>query len=394
MSEDAPRPLCTRCRRPAPLCYCAHLPSLPTRARVVILQHPRERRVPIGTARMAHLALPNSELHTGIEFDAHPRIAALRAQPGTALLFPGAGARDPAQVHPHELEHLIVVDGTWAQARKVLKLNPGLRALPRIGLKPERPGNYRIRAEPSADCLATIEAISAALGLLERDREKFAGMLAAFDFMVDQQLARMAARLDDPEIAQRARTKRPRLRRPSDEQRLLANLREVVCVHAEVNAHPRALAVPGDAELLHLVARRASGEEFRALLAPRRPLAPNAWVHLGVSSEEILAGETLESARARWAAFKRPGELHCGWGQFARDQLARESFASGGYLDLRLVVARRLQARPGSPAEALARLGAKARASDATDRATRVVDALEQLVDRLATSASRQRGPP
>ena len=49
------RPTCPRCRRPASYCYCAHLTPIASRTRVVFLQHPREHRMPIGTARMTHL---------------------------------------------------------------------------------------------------------------------------------------------------------------------------------------------------------------------------------------------------------------------------------------------------------------------------------------------------
>ena len=62
------RPTCARCRRPLRVCYCAALPTLATRTRIVILQHPREKDMPIGTARMAQLCLPEAELHVGIRW--------------------------------------------------------------------------------------------------------------------------------------------------------------------------------------------------------------------------------------------------------------------------------------------------------------------------------------
>ena len=134
--------------------------------RTCILQHLRERKTAIGTARMAHLSLPNSELHQGVSFVDHPRVRELAAAEGTALLFPGAGAVDPASLRGRPPRAVIVVDGTWSQARKVIKLNPFLQALPRIGLTPPRPSNYRIRAEPSAECVSTIEAVVHLLGEL------------------------------------------------------------------------------------------------------------------------------------------------------------------------------------------------------------------------------------
>ena len=52
MTPHPPRPVCARCRRPSAVCYCAHLLSLPTRTRVVFLQHPREAKA-ISVGEMA-----------------------------------------------------------------------------------------------------------------------------------------------------------------------------------------------------------------------------------------------------------------------------------------------------------------------------------------------------
>jgi len=118
--------MCLRCRRPARVCYCAALPHLPTRTRVVILQHPRERDMPIGTARMASLCLPSAELHVGVRWSEHPALAAALADPARPpiLLYPGAGARDVLREPPPGPVTLVVVDGTWSQARTVVRDNP------------------------------------------------------------------------------------------------------------------------------------------------------------------------------------------------------------------------------------------------------------------------------
>jgi DTW domain-containing protein YfiP len=69
---------------------------LDTQTRVVILQHPRERDMPIGTARMASLCLPRASLHVGVRWDADRSLAAALADPAreAILLYPGPGAKD------------------------------------------------------------------------------------------------------------------------------------------------------------------------------------------------------------------------------------------------------------------------------------------------------------
>ena len=123
-----PRAVCLQCRRPATVCYCAALTRIETATRVVILQHPRERDMPIGTARMASLCLPHAELHVGVRWDASAPLAAALADPARPpiLLYPGPCARDILRDPPAGPVTLVVVDGTWSQAKTVVRDNPVL----------------------------------------------------------------------------------------------------------------------------------------------------------------------------------------------------------------------------------------------------------------------------
>ncbi|MFO0579719.1 MAG: tRNA-uridine aminocarboxypropyltransferase [Polyangia bacterium] len=383
--EPAPasRQVCSTCRRPRVVCYCEHLLQLPTRTQVVFLQHPREARVPIGTARMAHLMLPSSELHRGVQFQTHPRVQELAADPSAALLFPGEGALDPTALEAGSVRTLVVVDGTWAQARKVLKQNPILTRLRRIGLVPAQPGNYRIRREPTPDSLATIEAVSAVLGVLEQAPERFSAMLSAFTFMVDRQIA-LAAERTGPPRHRRARGARVAAKEAVVRERLA----RAVAVHAEGNGYPLGDQRPERPELLHLVARRLrTGESFQAFVAPRRPLAPNAAFHIELQPAQLLGGESITSAMQRWTDFVRPGDVLCGWGSFARDALLSEGAEVSDWCDLRLLVSLRLQRSPGALRQAAQDLGAEPVPSSDGGRAQRTVTEMERLIAVLARPA-------
>ena len=173
-----PRVVCGRCRRPASVCYCHALPRLDTATRVVILQHPRERDMPIGTARMASLCLPRAELRVGIRWTAELLAGAIGdpARPAI-LLYPGPGARDILRDPPPGPVTLIVVDGTWSQARTVVRDNPVLHALPRYAFATPEPSHYRIRREPRAEYVSTIEAVMHVLGALEGEPSRFRSLL-------------------------------------------------------------------------------------------------------------------------------------------------------------------------------------------------------------------------
>src|SRR5688572_7841982 len=166
-----PRSVCAGCRRPSVVCVCHAVQRASTRTRVVILQHPRERDVPINTARLAELQLDGAERFVGIRLAEQPTLRARLSDPErpAILLYPGEGARDLAVEPPAGPVTLCVLDGTWWQAKKLFQLNPELAKLPRYGLSPQSPSRYRIRREPAQHCVSTIEAIAQALELLEPD---------------------------------------------------------------------------------------------------------------------------------------------------------------------------------------------------------------------------------
>jgi len=181
---------CERCLRPQNHCLCPLIPSLDSRTRVVLLQHPDEVRHALNTARLAALGLNNAELRVGEVFE---DLAALIATPGyrVGLLFPGEAAMAlQAYVADDRPWLLIVPDGTWRKARKLLYLNPLLETLPRVTLGTVQPSRYRLRKAPEAGALATLEAVTQALNVLE-GQGRFDDLLRPFEALIEGQIAAM-----------------------------------------------------------------------------------------------------------------------------------------------------------------------------------------------------------
>ena len=308
------------------VCYCALLQRLPTRTHVLVLQHPRERRVGIGTARMAQLALPNSVLRVGIDFASDPIVTATLAGAAPSyLLFPGPEARDVRELAAlAQPITLVVVDGTWSQARTLVRVNPALAALPRIAFTPQKRSHYdRIRKEPDELCVSTIEALAEVLGVLEPDGEPFGPLLLPFRAMVDRQ-ERFAIEIGASRH-QRQYPRRPRKRRPTLAMRLLAEWPRVVCVQGEANGWPVHDPARHDPETVHFVAcRPATGELYEAVVAPRRPLAPLTARHLELPDERLAAGGSVEAWQRSWTAFCKPDDLLVQWGSFYTNLAASE----------------------------------------------------------------------
>jgi len=184
------RPQCPRCLRPKSHCLCPLIPHLDSRTRVLLLQHPSEVSHALNTARLAALGLSNAELIVGEVFEDLPT---LLNRPGyqARLLFPADDAQ-PMQAYGESDEPLLLVvpDGTWRKARKMLHLNPLLAALPRVTLAEGGVSRYRLRKAPGPGALSTIEAIVQALETLEAPTT-FAPLLKPFEALIEGQIAAM-----------------------------------------------------------------------------------------------------------------------------------------------------------------------------------------------------------
>lgn len=183
------RARCERCARPQNHCLCHLIPRLPSRTRVLILQHPGEEGHALNTARLAALGLENADLRVGENFADLQLDPAYRA----CLLFPGEEARTLPWAFEGGDERpllLVVPDGTWRKARKLLHLNPELAALPRACLPLGLQSRYRLRKAPAEGALATIEAIAVALELQDAPA-RFGELLRPFEALIEGQIAAM-----------------------------------------------------------------------------------------------------------------------------------------------------------------------------------------------------------
>jgi len=124
------------------------------------VRHRAEHHRSSNTGRLAHAALPNSTL---IEYDSEP----LPALAGAWLLFPQG---EPVHVAPSPPPaHLIVLDATWSQARRMYRKLDALRGLPTLRLPDTAMPAARLRESPAPGRVSTIEAVARALRLLEGD---------------------------------------------------------------------------------------------------------------------------------------------------------------------------------------------------------------------------------
>lgn len=296
----AHRGRCYDCFRPPGDCFCAAIPAIDNRTDVLILQHKRERFHRFNTARIGRKSLRNANVLVG---STSGLAKALVLKPRAGLLYPGPKAallsELPPQEHP---EQLVILDGTWHHAKTMVRDIPALRDLPRYRLAPSAPSRYRIRREPSAVALSTIEAVVAALSVLEPQTRGLDQLLDAFLLMVDRQLSHPKS----PQGHRSAKRRRPTCKNiPSA---LLGDLSHIVVAYGESTSREpgreRALRRP----VSWVAERLGTGEQFGCLIEPPFPVEDSFLGHLQLNRDDFVQAVSLEEARRSWKSFLRPGD--------------------------------------------------------------------------------------
>jgi DTW domain-containing protein YfiP len=173
------------------LCICEIIPRLKISTQLIVLMHLRETHLTTNTAKLARVALEDSEIRIrGEKGKPMSDQGILTPERQSLYLFPS----QEAQVLTPELVRsldkpitLIVPDGSWRQAKKVAKREPVLAQVPHVKLPPGALSTYRLRREPNAESVSTFEAIARALGIIEGP-EVQKQLEYLFDVMVERLL--------------------------------------------------------------------------------------------------------------------------------------------------------------------------------------------------------------
>jgi DTW domain-containing protein len=175
---------CARCFLKTEWCLCAELPKIQTNTQIIIVRHVTEEWLTSNTARLATLMLSNARILPyggGEPFDARSLYGE-----GTLLLTPDAKPNVPSTPP----RRLVLLDGTFRQARRMFKKIPELRDIEQCSLLSSFKRIPGLRRPPRSDGLSTIEAIAQALAQFEQ-YELAAPLLTSYaEFVRRSNLAR------------------------------------------------------------------------------------------------------------------------------------------------------------------------------------------------------------
>lgn len=205
--DVAPPEDCPRCGKPPDLCVCAEIQPIANTVALLILQHPQEQDKSLGTARLTALHLGRSVFKVGLSWPSLAKALGRPADPKKwATLY--LGSVDPHMIAPGQevlaldakgnllprqeealadIEGVIVLDGTWSQAKTLWWRNPWLLKSRRIVLGPARPSLYgALRREPRREALSTLESAGMLISRLEGRPEIEDALRATFQRLLER----------------------------------------------------------------------------------------------------------------------------------------------------------------------------------------------------------------
>ena len=211
---------CARCGRPPAVCVCDRTTAIASKRRVLVLQHPREKDAELGSAKLLAMSLAQGKLVVGLSWaslssalgeDVDPSHWAVvfpqearsrgKVAPGRASAVAAAEAtkeheldeefelvdRQGEAMRPRRVNGIVMLDGSWSQAKSLWWRNPWLLKLSRMTLRPKEPSIYgSLRPEPRRDYVSTLEAAGAALTALGEPPEVEAELRRVFRTLVQR----------------------------------------------------------------------------------------------------------------------------------------------------------------------------------------------------------------
>ena len=197
---------CPHCGKPLPLCICDSVTPVESRISLLILQHPQEQDRALGTARLTAMHFKDAVVRIGLSWPSLSRALGRTVHDPSrwAVLYLGSAKAADLDTDAEivalnrkgeladnqrrilaDIDGVVLLDGTWSQAKALWWRNPWMLKCRRVILGPRQPSRYgRLRREPRRDGLSTIEAAATLIAGLEKRPEIAATLNASFERML------------------------------------------------------------------------------------------------------------------------------------------------------------------------------------------------------------------
>ncbi|RQO54804.1 DTW domain-containing protein [Paucibacter sp. KBW04] len=174
------KPRCPGCRLSQGYCMCALRPRLQTRVGVCLIMAEFEALKPSNTGWLIADVVQDTAAFGWARTEVDPALLAMLSDPQWQpfVVFPGEFAepervvtqlptRMNAAAPGSRRPLLVMLDGTWTEARKMFRKSPYLNALPVLSLQPEHLSRYRLRRHIRDNHFCTAEVAALCLELAD-----------------------------------------------------------------------------------------------------------------------------------------------------------------------------------------------------------------------------------
>ncbi|GAB5566631.1 tRNA-uridine aminocarboxypropyltransferase 2 isoform X2 [Prionailurus iriomotensis] len=173
------RPECSRCS-PASESMFVSISTIASSAYLYSFVHnstsSRDENKVLRTVPLLAACLPQDKckVKIGRRFseERDPELSTVCRKSDTLILYPGAEAVNLEEFildSPIYPSTIIIIDGTWSQAKDIFYKNSLFRLPKQVQLKTSVSSQYVIRTQPTNRCLSTLECAAAALSILEKN---------------------------------------------------------------------------------------------------------------------------------------------------------------------------------------------------------------------------------
>ena len=177
---------CTNCMLLPYLCICSIKKTVTTNSAFLLLMYDDEILKPSNTGRLIADLIPNTFAFIWSRTQPEPQMLALLTNPQwqPIVIFPEEYTSPERVMHSYPLTNsskrplFILLDASWAQAKKMVRKSPYLNAFPVLSFSPEVISRYLIRKAVKDNQLATAEVAARALELIgESDNAEILDLL-------------------------------------------------------------------------------------------------------------------------------------------------------------------------------------------------------------------------
>lgn len=155
---------CDRCLLPKTHCLCASISTMAANSCFCLLMYDTEPLKPSNTGRLIADILPDTKAFLWSRTDIDPQLLALLSDPDYQpyVIFPASYTHPTrvvkqVEIQPKKRPLFIMLDGTWAEARKMFRKSPYLDNLPVLAIDADKNSDYLLREASNKEQLCTVE---------------------------------------------------------------------------------------------------------------------------------------------------------------------------------------------------------------------------------------------